>query len=314
MKPYPSTHSYNNHELAKDRMDLCYEEWLPAAAALKGIVIAYWRCEGDASKVPSSAILPDGFVELVFNFGDPVGLRGPAYTGDQPARVVVGLLSQAVQIEYRGPVNTFGIRFHPAHGPAFFGKPASVLTDKLTPFEQVSTSLDRALSGLCTARWNPDKDADRATLDELLLKQLAASAPADKAICEVVDRLTHSESAPSVAEIARELGISSRQVQRRFLAAVGVPPKQFLRVFRFARLWQTATMSPPETWAAIAADHGYADQAHMVREFRSFGVEPPAHFFTPDWYDVTTSSRAAASADVSSPDVRSVQYAERKRR
>jgi AraC-like DNA-binding protein len=296
------------------RMDLRYEEWLPAAAALKGIVVAYWRCEGDASNVPSSAILPDGFVELVFNFADPVGLSGPAFTGDQPARVVVGLLSQAVQIEYRGPVNTFGIRFHPAHGPAFFGKPAAVLTNKLTALAQVSNSLDRPLSGLFAARWNPDLDTDRAALDDLLLNQLAASSPADKAICEVVDRLTHSESAPSVAELAHELGISSRQVQRRFLAAVGVPPKQFLRTFRFARLWQTATMSPPETWAAIAADHGYADQAHMVREFRSFGVDPPAHFFTPDWYDVTTSSRAAEPADDSSPDVRSVQYAERKRR
>lgn len=296
-------------------MDLRYEEWLPAAARLKGIVLAYWRCAGDASQVPSSAILPDGYVELVFNFGDPVGLRGPAYTGDQPARVVVGLLLQAVQMEYRGPVNTFGIRFHPAHGPAFFGRPASALTDKLTPLEQISPGLDHALSALFAAGWKPDRGADRAALDRVLLKQLAAGSPADEEICEVVDRLTNSETAPSVAELARALGMSSRQVQRRFLAAVGVAPKQFLRTFRFARLWQMATMSPPETWAALAAEHGYADQAHMVREFRSFGVEPPAHFFTPDWYEATTSSRAAGAAvENFSGDVRSVQYRERKAR
>ena len=295
-------------------MDLRYEEWLPADAGLKEIVVAYWRCEGDASHVSSSAIFPDGFVELVFNFGAPVGLRGPAFTGDQPAPVVVGLLSQAVQIEYRGPVNTFGIRFHPARGPAFLGRPASILTDKLTPLKQVASALDQAFSTLFTAGWNPESVAARASLDQLLLKQLASSSHADKAVCEVVNRLTYSESAPSVAELARQLGLSSRQVQRRFLAAVGVPPKQFLRVFRFARLWQMATISPPETWAALAADHGYADQAHMVREFRSFGVEPPAHFFTPDWYDVTTSSRASDSGKDSLPDVRSVQYPERKPR
>lgn len=297
-------------------MDLRYEEWTPAAVALKGIVLAYWRVEGDASKVPSSAILPDAFVELVFNFGDPVGLRGPAYTGNQPTRVVVGLLSQAVQIEYRGPVNTFGIRFHPAHGPAFFGQKASALTDKLTPLTRVSPDLDRAFTSLFADGWGPDRDAARGALDQVLQRQqLAAASAPDKAICGVVDRLTESDAAPPVAELARELGISSRQLQRRFLAAVGVAPKQFLRTFRFARLWQMATMSPPETWAALAADHGYADQAHMVREFRSFGVEPPAHFFTPDWYDVTTSSRVTdSSSDNSSPDVRSVQYSERKPR
>jgi hypothetical protein len=52
-------------------------------------------------------------------------------------------------------------------------------------------------------------------------------------------------------------------------------------------------MRPPETWAALASEHGYADQAHMVREFHAFGVEPPTHFFTADWYDTTGLSRVS---------------------
>jgi AraC-like DNA-binding protein len=68
-------------------------------------------------------------------------------------------------------------------------------------------------------------------------------------------------------------------------------------------------MRPPETWAALAAEHGYADQAHMVREFRAFGVEPPTHFFTPDWYDTTGLSRVSGPAEGVrlAQDVRSVQ-------
>ena len=111
-----------------------------------------------------------------------------------------------------------------------------------------------------------------------------------------MDRLSCSETAPLVSEIARELGLSSRQLQRRFLAAVGVPPKRFVRVLRFARVWQLATMSSPETWAEIAAANGYSDQAHMVREFRAFGAEPPTHLFTPDWYDTTELSRVSGPA------------------
>jgi len=290
-------------------MDLRYEEWLPDAAALKGVVTAYWCVAGDASKVPSSAILPDGHVELVFNLGDPVGLAGPAYTGDQPDRAVVGPLSRAIQMEYRGHVDTFDIRFHPARGAAFFGQRGTSLTDKLLPLAQVSGTLDRALSCLLAGDWSPETESRRAALDEVLLEQLASSSPADTPVVAMVDRLTCSEPIPAVAQIARELGLSSRQVQRRFLASVGVAPKQFVRILRFARLWQTASMSPPETWAALAAEHGYADQAHMVREFRAFGVEPPARFFSPDWYDTTELLRVSGPAEGVrlDQDVRSVQ-------
>jgi AraC-like DNA-binding protein len=281
-------------------MDLRYEEWLPDAAGLKRVVTAYWRVAGDASKVPSSAVLPEG---------DPVGLAGPAYTGNQPDRAVVGPLSRAIRLEYRGPVNTFGVRFHPARGAAFLGQPATLLTDKLLPLAEVCSRLDRTLACLAAGNWSPDTEIGRAALDRVLLHQLASSSVADTAVAAMVDRLSGSESVPTIAQIARELGLSTRQVQRRFLASVGVPPKQFVRVVRFARLWQTASMRPADTWAALAAEHGYADQAHMVREFRAFGVEPPTHFFTSDWYGNTVLSRVSGPAEGVrlAHDVRSVQ-------
>jgi len=123
--------------------------------------------------------------------------------------------------------------------------------------------------------------------------------------------LRDSAPPPSVAQIARALRLSPRQLQRRFIAAVGVPPKHFVRVFRFARSWQIASMRPPQTWAALAAEHGYADQAHMVREFRAFGVDPPTQVFSPEWYDTTRLTRVATDSDKLQRDVRSVQDASR---
>ena len=297
-------------------MEIRYHEWLPAAVGLKGIVTAYWGVAGDGTQVPSSAILPDGHVELVFNLGDPVGLSGPAFTGDQPAAVVVGPLTRAVSLRYRGHVNTFGIRFHPARGPAFFGQPAASLTDRLVPLSGISSFLDGAVSPLLSSGWNADSDRCRDRLDEVLLEQLASSPPADMVIAAAVDRLSDLDSLPSIAEIAEELGLSARQLQRRFLSSVGVAPKQFVRILRFSRLWQAASMQPPDTWAELAAEHGYADQAHMVREFRDFGAEPPTRFFTEGWYDTTELSRLSGPAEGvrSGQNVRSVQDSNRKGR
>ena len=104
-------------------MDVRYSDWRPGAE-LEGLVTAYWFVEGDGRAVPSPAILPDGHVEIVSNHGDPAGLAGPAFTGDQPERAVVGPLSRAVQIEYRGRVRLCGARLHPACGSSFFNRAA----------------------------------------------------------------------------------------------------------------------------------------------------------------------------------------------
>jgi AraC-like DNA-binding protein len=288
-------------------VDLTYEEWLPGSR-LRGLVTAFWRASGDATRVPVSSILPDGHVELVFNQGAPVALSGPQYRGSQPARTVVGSLSQAVELAYSGPVDTFGIRFHPARGAGLLGRAATELTDRLLPLEEVCPELDRALAPwLARSPEGPRpelaSERGRGELESLLCAQAPRALPVDEPIVALVDRLTSAAEAPTVARMAKELALSPRQLQRRFLAAVGLSPKRFVRVVRFARVWFLASMQEPATWAELALGHGYADQAHMVREFRAFGALPPTRQFQHDWYETTRLSRSSGPAR----RVRSVQ-------
>jgi AraC-like DNA-binding protein len=288
-------HSWNNRHIR-------YEEWIPGAS-LAGLVTAYWSVTGDGSRMPYPAVLPDGHVELVFNLGDPVQLAGPAYTGVQPDRCVVGPLSRALRMSYGSSVITFGVRFHPAKGAAFFGQRAATLQDKLLPVAVVADELDHALSRIIVPGWTPSTETARAAIDAALTHQLRRALPFDPPIEQLVDALMESPGGDRIDELAAELGISPRQLQRRFLATVGMAPKRFIRVLRFSRVWQLATMSSEETWANLAVDHGYADQAHMVREFRDFGAEPPTRQFSPSWYEQTEIERASGPAE----GVRSVQ-------
>jgi hypothetical protein len=111
-------------------------------------------------------------IELVFNLGDSVYLDGPAYTGDQPERVVFGPLSQAIRMKYGGRVQTFGIRFHPARGAGFLGQTAPTLTDKLVPLAQVCQTLDRSFSQLLAENGSRDTEAGPLALDRMLLGHL----------------------------------------------------------------------------------------------------------------------------------------------
>lgn len=277
-------------------MSLRYEEW-PPGPVLRGLVTAIWQVSGDPADVPGPAVLPDGHVELVLNLGAPVRLDGPAFRGAQPRRVVVGPLQRALAMMYRGPVATVGVRFHPARGGGYFARPGSALVDRLTPLAVLAPELDAALR-----RWSR-APGDRAALEAALAARLPAAAPVDWPIVAVVDRLADAVEAPPVTELAAAVRVTPRQLLRRFRVAVGMTPKRFVRVVRFARTWQIATMSPPETWAALAAEHGYTDQAHLIREFRAFGAAPPTRLFPADWYDATELVRATGPA----ADVRSVQ-------
>src|SRR5262245_35507292 len=126
----------------------------------------------------------------------------------------------------------------------------------------------------------------------------------DNLIVRAVDRLLSADVPITVSAVAAEFGLSGRHLQRRFIDEVGVSPKRLERLARFARAWRQAVMGPPITWADLALANGYADQSHLVREFRTFGARPPAHLFTAEWYDVTNVTREEGG----SGHVRSVQY------
>jgi AraC-like DNA-binding protein len=276
-------------------MALAYHEWRPRDA-LRETILTFWGVEGDGVSVPSPTILPDAYVEIVINLGEPVVLWGPSFKGQQPVRLVVGLLERAIQMRYGGRVLTLGIRLHPARAAGFLGVRAVHLANKVTPLGELSPRLDACLAEWLGGSPEPHSPRDRAGLEDLLEEQQRQSTPsADRLVVRAVDRLLGALQPLTVVRLARELGVTPRHLHGRFMATVGTPPKRLERLSRFARTWQQATMGPSLGWAELAYANGYADQAHLVREFRAFGATPPAHLFSPEWYEVTTVERTNPS-------------------
>ncbi len=112
------------------------------------------------------------------------------------------------------------------------------------------------------------------TLDAALVRRLDCAEPADFRLRRAVRALRGG--APQVARVARDLDLSPRQLQRLFEERVGIGPKALARVFRLSRALALHGAGGG-SWAAIAVDAGYADQAHLVRECRALaGVAPTA--------------------------------------
>jgi AraC-like DNA-binding protein len=79
----------------------------------------------------------------------------------------------------------------------------------------------------------------------------------------------------SVDRLASQAGVSSRQLERRFLQEVGVGPKLLARIVRFQQVFRVVNQSNP-AWVEIAIECGYYDQAHLIRDFNQFAQQTPA--------------------------------------
>jgi AraC-like DNA-binding protein len=197
----------------------------------------------------ASTLLPDGCVEIVVEVEGRLRLGGAP---GPPVRVV-GLTTRPLAIAYDGPTRLAGIRLTPA-GAA-----------RLGPAEGAG------MRGLAEAAEHLARRGDPRPLLDVAGAALRG-APADA-------RLEHAlfllRSGMRVGAVAREVGISTRQLDRWCGRRLGLAPKLLGRLARFQRAFELGIVAPRGAWAHVAARCGYADQAHLVRDFVEFCGEPP---------------------------------------
>ncbi|WP_369218578.1 helix-turn-helix domain-containing protein, partial [Streptomyces flavofungini] len=123
-----------------------------------------------------------------------------------------------------------------------------------------------------------DEHARVAALDAFLLGLSSAPDPQADLAMGLVDRIREDRSIRRVAPFAAAQGLSVRALQRLFAAYVGVSPKWIILRYRIHEALERAETATDVNWAALAATLGYADQAHLVRDFTAtVGVPPTAY-------------------------------------
>ncbi len=239
---------------------LAYAEW-PAARALRTWVAAYWTFTVRADQAPfDHRVPPTGGAVLAMN------LRGG------PA-VLVGPRTSPLVIPVQGGDRYVGIHLWPGVHRAWLGRAGQPLRERQLPLANLLdgawvAGLERALrDGAVEGRWSE--------LDQALAGR-GLGAPLDPSVLAAVARVIADAGQSPVGSLAASVGLSPTQFRRRFLAAVELTPKELARLRRVRASAGDAVQGG--RWAAIAAERGYADQAHLVREFQELLGLPPEAF------------------------------------
>jgi AraC-like DNA-binding protein len=241
-----------------------YREFSPSPD-LQPIVECFWTLESSGGPGAPQRVVPDGHPELILNSGTPF----EALVGDgwrqQPRLFFAGQLEGPLLLRPAGPAHVLGIRFRPYAAAALFGGHMDELATRFTAVVELSPALSCALE---------DAVASAHPIHGLETALRRAARPADPLVAESVRRILVAPDT-DIAALARDLGISLRQLERRFRAGVGLSPKLFGSMRRFLRVFR-AIEEPGATWVETAVSCGYYDQAHLIRDFRRFTGQTPA--------------------------------------
>ncbi|WP_443033691.1 helix-turn-helix domain-containing protein [Streptomyces sp. CA2R101] len=219
-------------------------------------------------------VLPDGCTDLIWGEGGRLLVAGPD-TGPQ--------------FHGTGGAAFVGLRFAPGQGPAVFGVPAHELRNRRVPLAELwPAGRVRELAGrLAAARETGDGSAggglggvggvgrvlEEASGVRLQDADAAATGGRTAAVAAALAR------GRPVAEVARAVALSERQLHRLSLDAFGYGPKTLARVLRFVRALDLARSGMPR--AQVAACAGYADQAHLAREVKALAGAPMGVLLAP---------------------------------
>jgi AraC-like DNA-binding protein len=124
----------------------------------------------------------------------------------------------------------------------------------------------------------PDDAAMVAHAEDLLRSVLPERDPAAEQVAAMVARITADSALRRVDKLAATLDMPVRRLQRLFADYVGVSPKWVMRRARLHEAAERAERGGHVDWAELASNLGYADQAHLTRDFTATIGVPPSRY------------------------------------
>jgi AraC-like DNA-binding protein len=227
------------------------------APDLAAEVVCSWR----ATVAGTHRLVPDGCVDLLWH--------------DRGTMWVCGPETRAWELTLPAGVEAAGLRFRPGVARQVLGIDLHHLADRHVRLEDVlGQQVERELSERIASAAGAGR---LATLEGAARRWLQGAGSPDRADVAIA-RAATAERRCSVDQLARDVGLSCRQVHRRSVRLFGYGPTMLMRLVRFQRFIVRAQRGENRSLGVLAAASGYSDQAHLVRECREIVGVPPSLF------------------------------------
>ena len=233
----------------------------PESEDVAVFVSHYWVVSWDLVEPYFSESLPYPNVHVVFQRG---------------ASGVFGVVRRKFVRCIEGRDRAFGASFRPGGFYPVAQLPISQFTDRRALLDEVFGADGLMLEEAMLA--THDQAAQIARFESFVRDRRPVMDEAASLVGRVVDRIANDRTLVKVEGVARAAGLSRRQLERLFGRYVGVSPKWVIQRYRLFEAAEALVSRPEVDAAALAAELGYADQAHFIKDFKSMVGSSPAAY------------------------------------
>ncbi|RAJ08638.1 helix-turn-helix protein [Chitinophaga skermanii] len=246
---------------------------IEAPGELRGIIKCFWYFKRDFGSIESNfEIMPDGYAEISFCFGQPCSLVSGGKLIPLPSPFIMGMLNQPVVLHTKDVFEVIGIRCYPWTVFDLLGLPPG--KEEVHFFHHPISQLQSTLAQLLQ---DGNPLAALTTVKDYCL-QATPHVAIDDTIFKAGIAMRESNGAIPVSQVAAAAHASIRTLERKFKQSAGFTVKDVTGLIRFEQVRNHLWKHPDANLAGLAEEMGYTDQAHLSREFKRYSGTTPAAF------------------------------------
>jgi AraC-like DNA-binding protein len=249
-----------------------HQEFEPPEA-LRDAIKCFWYNKRDFGKTGSDfEVQPDGYAEIIFHFGSGCSMSSNGILQAMPSPFMMGLLNQPVIFHTKGIFEIIAIRCFPWTVFDLLGLPSG--KDGVRMLEHPIARLQPAL----------EQSIQAGRIDEALAKvkqyflDARSTVPADTMLFKAGAAMRKANGTMPVSQVAAAAHATVRTLERKFKESSGHTVKDVSGLMRFEQVRNHLWQYPDANLAGLAHELGYADQAHLSREFKRCSGTTPAAF------------------------------------
>ncbi len=240
---------------------------------LSHIIECYWIIENEDPTPAKEKIIPDGYTELIFHYGDPYRISIDGAWSTQTPTLLAGQINKYFYLENTGVSGICGIKLHPTALANLFGLNMKEFTNKVVDLSSMKEIPIGDLSAVLVSSATHDiKIKSANTFFENVARHKLIPSSIDAAVNTVI--VEHGMI--SVAELTEVTQVGERQLENLFKKHVGLSPKLYARIIRFSYIFEL--IKEQKTWSDLAYEAAFYDQSHFIRNFLAFTGENPADY------------------------------------
>lgn len=250
-----------------------YKRIPPKHPQLIGIVKNFWTINSDTPISLNHKLLPVRNIDFVFNRTSTFIADGPKDTNSLNGFIFNGIRSSYYRQKQNSPLDLFGITFYPSGVYSLLKTPLIEFKNLILEVDLIHNEFSSRVQEKINSCISLEKQI--AGIEAIIVSCINRDLLPDR---RIFNHFYNSISDFNIPDYCETTGIHQRNLERMFNKFIGVSPKGFLKLRRFQQCLKDILSNSYDDLTSLSFKHKFSDQAHFIRDFKSFTGSSPKQF------------------------------------